>query len=61
MEPRAAAFTTGFGTTDETNLRFKELLRSGGTGLSTPFDMPTLMAARATRLTSNYFRRATMS
>jgi methylmalonyl-CoA mutase N-terminal domain/subunit len=33
----------GFGTAGETNLRFKELLRSGGTGLSTAFDMPTLM------------------
>ena len=33
----------GFGTAEDTNLRFKELLRSGGTGLSTAFDMPTLM------------------
>ena len=33
----------GFGTADDTNARFKELLRSGGTGLSTAFDMPTLM------------------
>ncbi len=33
----------GFGTATDTNLRFKELLRSGGTGLSTAFDMPTLM------------------
>ena len=33
----------GFGTANDTNARFKELLRSGGTGLSTAFDMPTLM------------------
>jgi methylmalonyl-CoA mutase N-terminal domain/subunit len=33
----------GFGTAHDTNTRFKELLRSGGTGLSTAFDMPTLM------------------
>jgi methylmalonyl-CoA mutase, N-terminal domain len=33
----------GFGTAADTNARFKELLRSGGSGLSTAFDMPTLM------------------
>ena len=33
----------GFGTADDTNGRFKELLRSGGNGLSTAFDMPTLL------------------
>src|SRR5256714_8421654 len=33
----------GFGTAEDTNARFKDLLRSGGTGLSTAFDMPTLM------------------
>jgi methylmalonyl-CoA mutase, N-terminal domain len=33
----------GFGTASDTNLRFKELLRSGGDGLSTAFDMPTLL------------------
>jgi methylmalonyl-CoA mutase N-terminal domain/subunit len=33
----------GFGTAADTNRRFKELLRAGGTGLSTAFDMPTLM------------------
>jgi methylmalonyl-CoA mutase, N-terminal domain len=33
----------GFGTADDTNRRFKEILRAGGTGLSTAFDMPTLM------------------
>jgi methylmalonyl-CoA mutase, N-terminal domain len=33
----------GFGTAEDTNKRFQELLRAGGTGLSTAFDMPTLM------------------
>ncbi len=33
----------GFGTATDTNNRFKELLRSGGNGLSTAFDMPTLL------------------
>ena len=33
----------GFGTAEDTNARFKEILRNGGTGLSTAFDMPTLM------------------
>jgi methylmalonyl-CoA mutase N-terminal domain/subunit len=33
----------GFGTAADTNSRFKELLRSGGDGLSTAFDMPTLL------------------
>lgn len=33
----------GFGTAHDTNARFHELLRAGGTGLSTAFDMPTLM------------------
>jgi methylmalonyl-CoA mutase N-terminal domain/subunit len=33
----------GFGSARDTNLRFKELLRSGGDGLSTAFDMPTLL------------------
>ena len=33
----------GFGTAEDTNERFKELLRAGGDGLSTAFDMPTLM------------------
>ncbi len=33
----------GFGTPEDTNARFKEILRSGGDGLSTAFDMPTLM------------------
>ncbi len=33
----------GFGTATDTNARFKEIIRSGGTGLSTAFDMPTLL------------------
>ncbi len=33
----------GFGTAEDTNARFKFLLRQGQTGLSTAFDMPTLM------------------
>ena len=33
----------GFGTAGDTNARFHELLKAGGTGLSTAFDMPTLM------------------
>ncbi|MGE5357676.1 MAG: methylmalonyl-CoA mutase [Bacteroidales bacterium] len=33
----------GFGTPEETNARYKELLRAGGTGLSVAFDLPTLM------------------
>ncbi len=33
----------GFGTAEDTNQRFHELLKAGGTGLSTAFDMPTLM------------------
>ncbi|MDG1197060.1 MAG: methylmalonyl-CoA mutase family protein [Actinomycetota bacterium] len=33
----------GFGTPESTNQRFKEILAAGGGGLSTAFDMPTLM------------------
>ncbi len=33
----------GYGTPEETNLRYRELLRNGGTGLSVAFDLPTLM------------------
>src|SRR6476619_1014413 len=33
----------GFGTAGETNARFRYLLEHGQTGLSTAFDMPTLM------------------
>ena len=33
----------GFGTAEDTNQRFKYLIKQGQTGLSTDFDMPTLM------------------
>ena len=33
----------GFGTAEDTNGRFRQLLAHGGSGLSTAFDMPTLM------------------
>ena len=33
----------GFGTADDTNWRFKEIIKTGGDGLSTAFDMPTLL------------------
>ena len=33
----------GFGTADDTNKRFKDIINSGGDGLSTAFDMPTLL------------------
>ena len=33
----------GFGTPEETNTRYKQLLAAGGTGLSVAFDLPTLM------------------
>src|SRR5436190_1090705 len=33
----------GVGTAEETNVRFRYLLEHGQTGLSTAFDMPTLM------------------
>ncbi len=34
----------GFGTAEDTNARFRQLLSAGGSGLSTAFDMPTLLA-----------------
>ncbi len=34
---------SGFGTPEETNARYKQLLAAGGTGLSVAFDLPTLM------------------
>ena len=37
----------GFGSADDTNLRFKYLLEHGQTGLSVAFDMPTLMGIDA--------------
>jgi methylmalonyl-CoA mutase N-terminal domain/subunit len=33
----------GFGTAEDTNARFKEILGSGGDGLSVAYDLPTLM------------------
>src|SRR5687767_8935825 len=33
----------GFGTPEETNRRYRQLLQAGGTGLSVAFDLPTLM------------------
>src|SRR6266508_4210918 len=33
----------GFGTPEETNQRYRQLLKAGGTGLSVAFDLPTLM------------------
>jgi methylmalonyl-CoA mutase N-terminal domain/subunit len=33
----------GFGTPEETNRRYRQLLSAGGTGLSVAFDLPTLM------------------
>ena len=39
----------GFGTADDTNWRFKEILAAGGDGLSTAFDMPTLLGLRLRR------------
>jgi methylmalonyl-CoA mutase N-terminal domain/subunit len=35
----------GMGTPKQTNERFKYILKSGGTGLSTAFDLPTLMGS----------------
>jgi methylmalonyl-CoA mutase, N-terminal domain len=33
----------GFGTPEDTNERYRQLLEAGGTGLSVAFDLPTLM------------------
>src|ERR1700691_5562865 len=33
----------GFGTAEDMNARFRDLLRAGGDGLSVAFDLPTLM------------------
>jgi methylmalonyl-CoA mutase N-terminal domain/subunit len=33
----------GFGTPEQTNARYRQLLSAGGTGLSVAFDLPTLM------------------
>ncbi len=42
----------GFGTAHDTNGRFKEILRSGGNGLSVAFDLPTLMGRNSDDATS---------
>ncbi len=42
-KPWTMRMFAGFGTPEDTNQRFKFLLQSGQTGLSTAFDMPTLM------------------
>jgi len=42
-KPWTMRMFAGFGTPEDTNQRFKFLLEAGQTGLSTAFDMPTLM------------------
>ena len=42
-KPWTMRMFAGFGTAVDTNERFKDLIRAGGHGLSTAFDMPTLM------------------
>jgi methylmalonyl-CoA mutase N-terminal domain/subunit len=42
-KPWTMRMFAGFGTPEETNQRFRYLLEQGQTGLSTAFDMPTLM------------------
>src|SRR4051794_17800501 len=42
-KPWTMRMFSGFGSPDDTNRRFKFLLQQGQTGLSTAFDMPTLM------------------
>jgi methylmalonyl-CoA mutase N-terminal domain/subunit len=42
-KPWTMRMFAGFGTPEDTNQRFKFLLGNGQTGLSTAFDMPTLM------------------
>ena len=42
-KPWTMRMFAGFGTPEDTNRRFKYLLEQGQTGLSTAFDMPTLM------------------
>ena len=43
QKPWTMRMFAGFGSAADTNARFRQLLDSGGTGLSTAFDMPTLM------------------
>jgi methylmalonyl-CoA mutase N-terminal domain/subunit len=42
-KPWTMRMFSGFGTPEDTNARWKHLLAEGQTGLSTAFDMPTLM------------------
>ena len=42
-KPWTMRMFAGFGTPEDTNRRFRFLLAQGQTGLSTAFDMPTLM------------------
>src|SRR5213596_2024119 len=42
-KPWTMRMFAGFGTAEDTNKRFKYLLSQGQTGLSTAFDLPTLM------------------
>src|SRR5207237_8386595 len=42
-KPWTMRMFAGFGTPEDTNRRFKYLIEHGQTGLSTAFDMPTLM------------------
>src|SRR5436190_3746232 len=42
-KPWTMRMFAGFGSPEDTNRRFKFLLENGQTGLSTAFDMPTLM------------------
>jgi methylmalonyl-CoA mutase, N-terminal domain len=42
-KPWTMRMFAGFGTAEDTNWRFKEIIKAGGDGLSTAFDMPTLM------------------
>src|SRR5437588_10297603 len=37
----------GFGTAEDTNVRFREILRAGGDGLSTAFDLPARMGCES--------------
>src|SRR4030081_3554133 len=38
----------GFGTAEDTNQRFHDILAAGGDGLSTAFDLPTLLGRGTT-------------
>ncbi|MBN9493770.1 methylmalonyl-CoA mutase, partial [bacterium] len=42
-KPWTIRMFSGFGSAEETNARYKDLLASGNNGLSIAFDMPTLM------------------